>query len=155
MDFSKEWASYQICKIAACACAGNAGNIPPATNFKENRKLAIPACIMARAWIRWLIRSQGGKLAERVKGVRFTRLKLDEVTFGSRFWKVQTMPFHIPYEILQLALRLSREERDRLILLGSWVSHKVQLTRLWSWQGRLDPQIRVILAIAKGFPHPV
>ena len=31
------WASYQICKIAVCACARNAGNIFPAPNFKGNR----------------------------------------------------------------------------------------------------------------------
>ena len=30
-------ASYQICKIAGCACAENAGNVFPATDFKENR----------------------------------------------------------------------------------------------------------------------
>ena len=39
----------QICKIAGCACAGNAGNVFPATDFKENRWLAIPTCITARA----------------------------------------------------------------------------------------------------------
>ena len=44
------WASYQIRKIVDCACAGNAGNIFPSTDFKWNRQLAIPACITARAW---------------------------------------------------------------------------------------------------------
>ena len=43
------WASYQIRKIARCACARNAGNVFPATDFKGNRGLAIPACITARA----------------------------------------------------------------------------------------------------------
>ena len=43
------WASYQIRKIAGCACAGNAGNDFPATAFIGNRLLAIPACITARA----------------------------------------------------------------------------------------------------------
>ena len=28
------WASYQIRQIAVCACAGNAGNVFPATDFK-------------------------------------------------------------------------------------------------------------------------
>ena len=42
------WASYQIRKMAGCACAGNAWNVFPATNFKGKRKLAIPACITAR-----------------------------------------------------------------------------------------------------------
>ena len=31
------WAPYQIHKIAGCACAGNAGNVFPATDFKGNR----------------------------------------------------------------------------------------------------------------------
>ena len=44
------WASYQLRKIAGCACAGNASNVFPATDFKGNRKLAILACIEARAW---------------------------------------------------------------------------------------------------------
>ena len=29
-----QWASYQICKIASCACARNARNVFPATDFK-------------------------------------------------------------------------------------------------------------------------
>ena len=31
------WASYQIRKIAGCACAGNAGNVFPATAGKRSR----------------------------------------------------------------------------------------------------------------------
>ena len=46
---SSSWASYQIRKIAGCACAGNAGNVFPATDFKGNRLLATLACITARA----------------------------------------------------------------------------------------------------------
>ena len=44
-----QWASCQIRKIAGCACARNDGNVFPATDFKENRLLTIPACIPARA----------------------------------------------------------------------------------------------------------
>ena len=33
----ESWASYQIRKIAGCACAGNTGNVFPATDFKVNR----------------------------------------------------------------------------------------------------------------------
>ena len=43
------WASYQISKIAGCACTGNAGNVFPATDFNGNRQLAIRVCITARA----------------------------------------------------------------------------------------------------------
>ena len=32
-----EWVSYQIRKIAGCACAANAGNVFPAIDFKGNR----------------------------------------------------------------------------------------------------------------------
>ena len=39
------WASYQIRRIACCACARNAGNV-----FPHHRGLAIPTCIAARAW---------------------------------------------------------------------------------------------------------
>ena len=42
---------------------------------------------------------------------------------------------------------------DRLILLGLRLSHKAPFARSWSWGGRLDPLIRGLLAIAKGFPH--
>ena len=31
------WDSFQIRKIVGCACAGNAGNVFPATDFKGNR----------------------------------------------------------------------------------------------------------------------
>ena len=78
------WASYQIYKIACCACARNAGNIFPTTDFKGNRKLAIPACITARAslafvraivllhveslWLMWGPSTRGLRLL--VSGVR-------------------------------------------------------------------------------------
>ena len=32
-----QWASYQIRKIAGCACAGNAEGVSPAADFKANR----------------------------------------------------------------------------------------------------------------------
>ena len=44
-----QWTSYQICKIAGCASAGNAGNVFPAIDFKGNCQLAISACITAHA----------------------------------------------------------------------------------------------------------
>ena len=43
------WASYQMRKIADCAWARNAGNVFPPYDFKGKRKLALPACITARA----------------------------------------------------------------------------------------------------------
>ena len=44
------WVSYQILKIAGCACVGKAGGFFPPLTFKGNRWLAIPTCITARAW---------------------------------------------------------------------------------------------------------
>ena len=35
-DRLKSWASCQICKIAGCTCAGNAGKVFPATDFIGN-----------------------------------------------------------------------------------------------------------------------
>ena len=46
---ASQWASYQICKIAGCACSGNSANVFPATDFNGNGYLAIPACVTARA----------------------------------------------------------------------------------------------------------
>ena len=43
------WTSYQIRKITGCTCATNTGNVFPATDFKRNCKLAIPARTKARA----------------------------------------------------------------------------------------------------------
>ena len=42
--------SWQIRKIAGCACVRNAGNVFPAIDLKKPLVIAIPACIMARAW---------------------------------------------------------------------------------------------------------
>ena len=41
--------SFQVRTIVGRACAGNAGNIFPATDFQGSHLLAIPACIKARA----------------------------------------------------------------------------------------------------------
>ena len=76
------WASYQIRKIAGCACVGNAGNIFPATDFKGNRWLAIPACITARAsrtCVPWcmsgsLTRGGGGSIPGACATCKFTYL---------------------------------------------------------------------------------
>ena len=37
LALGQSWASYQIRKIAGCACTGNAGNVFLATDFKGNR----------------------------------------------------------------------------------------------------------------------
>ena len=40
--FSSGWASYQIRKIAGCACAGNAGNIFPRRRFQRKPLVSDP-----------------------------------------------------------------------------------------------------------------
>ena len=45
--FFKPWASYQISKIVCCVCAGNAGNVFPATDVTGNTLLAISAWCMS------------------------------------------------------------------------------------------------------------
>ena len=52
-------------------------------------------------------RCQGGKSAERVTGVRFSRIPSVETTFWSGISRVQTIPRHTSDEILQLIVRLS------------------------------------------------
>ena len=58
------WASYQIRKIAGCACAGNAGNVFPATAGKRSRhalrhvRTHVPWCMLGSPtsgflWSRW------------------------------------------------------------------------------------------------------
>ena len=51
------------------SCAGNAGNVFPATDFKGNRKLAIPACITARACRTCMLGSLNPRRGESVPGI--------------------------------------------------------------------------------------
>ena len=41
-QFADSWASYQICKIAGCACAGNAGNVFPRRRFQRKPLVSDP-----------------------------------------------------------------------------------------------------------------
>ena len=60
--------------------------------------------------------------------------------------------FHVKY-CNSLLVSLVKDP-DRLKLLRLPVSHKVLLARSWSGRGRLEPLIRGLMVIAKGFPHP-
>ena len=51
---TRPWASYQICKIVGCACAGNTGNVFPATAGSRSRHASRhmrDARAMMHAWI--------------------------------------------------------------------------------------------------------
>ena len=69
----KTWVSYQIRKIADCACTGNAGNVFSATDSKGNRQLAIPAHITAHASRTWCMSGSltpgGGENVSGISGV--------------------------------------------------------------------------------------
>ena len=41
-DIGQQWASYQIRKIAGCACAGNAGNVFPRRRFQRKPLVSDP-----------------------------------------------------------------------------------------------------------------
>ena len=61
--YGMEWASYQIRKIACCACTGNAGNVFPATDFKGAPLVRDPGmhhgtCVTNVPW--WMSRSLTG-----------------------------------------------------------------------------------------------
>ena len=50
-----QWTSYQIRKIAGCACAGNARNVFPAADFQGSRLVSYPGmhhgtCVMHVPW---------------------------------------------------------------------------------------------------------
>ena len=52
---SKSWASYQICKIAGCACAGNAGNVFPHRRCQRKPLVSDPGmhhgtCVTHVSW---------------------------------------------------------------------------------------------------------
>ena len=102
----------------------------------------------------WFLRSQGSKSADGANGVRFTRISSVETTFWSEYCKVQTMPWHISGEILQLIVRLSRKGRRQVNI--AWITDVTQgaISKICSRYGRLDFLIGYLLAIAKGFPHP-
>ena len=66
------WASYQIRKIACCACAGNAGNVFPATDFKGMPLVRDPGvhhgtCVTHLPWC--MSGSQTGGGGENVPGI--------------------------------------------------------------------------------------
>ena len=66
------WASYQIRKIAGCACAGNAGNVFPATRFLRKKLVIDPGmhhgtCVTHVPWCMSGSLTRGG--GENVPGI--------------------------------------------------------------------------------------
>ena len=67
-----QWASYQICKIAGCACAGNAGNVFPRHRLQRKPLVSDPGmhhgtCVTHVPWcMSWSLTHGGG---ENVPGI--------------------------------------------------------------------------------------
>ena len=66
------WASYQIRKIAGCACAGNAGNVFPDTEFRRKPLVSDPGmhhgtCVAHVPWC--MLGSLTGGGGENVPGI--------------------------------------------------------------------------------------
>ena len=68
----RPWASYQIRKIAGCACAGNAGNVFPRRRFQRKPLVSDPGmhhgtCVTHVPWCMSGSRTRGG--GENVPGI--------------------------------------------------------------------------------------
>ena len=68
----EQWASYQIRKIAGCACAGNAGNVFPRRRFQRKPLVSDPGmhhgtCVTHVPWCMSGSRTRGG--GENVPGI--------------------------------------------------------------------------------------
>ena len=66
------WASYQICKIAGCACAGNAGNVSPRRQIQRKLLVSDPGihhgtCVTHVPWCMSGSLTHGG--GENVPGI--------------------------------------------------------------------------------------
>ena len=67
-----QWASYQICKIAGCACAGNAGNVSPRRRIQRKLLVSDPGmhhgtCVTHVPWCMSVSLTHGG--GENVPGI--------------------------------------------------------------------------------------
>ena len=67
-----QWASYQICKIAGCACAGNAGNVSPRRRIQRKLLVSDPGmhhgtCVTHVPWCTSGSLTHGG--GENVPGI--------------------------------------------------------------------------------------
>ena len=75
--FCVPWASYQIRKIAGCACAGNAGNVFPRRRFQRKPLVSVPGmhhgtCVTHIAYLRW--RGKRSRHSRRMRTPNFAYL---------------------------------------------------------------------------------
>ena len=104
-----QWVSCQVRKIAGCACAGNAGNVFPTTNFKRNCQLAITTCMTVCAPTRG-----GGKNVPGISGAcamrNFTHLARGSWNIGSMCWAINIQSCDQRF-LLQVTYRPRRVHR--------------------------------------------
>ena len=119
-------ASYQICKIAGCACAGNVGNVFPATDIKENLYLK------RSRHASWYARQ--ADLKARISIVTFEQfytwhfIKF-RLTTCLQVMEIYVVHWHNREDNPPDALKLWRINRSRNICQNmNW--------QLWSWRGQ-------------------
>ena len=102
------WASYQIRKIAGCACAGNAGNVFPRRRFQRKPLVSDPGmhhgtCVTHVPWCMSGLRTRGG--GENVPGIPGACAPAI-----SRIWQeAHAMDIHIFIPVLTLMILVLRE----------------------------------------------
>ena len=98
-NVSFPWASYQIGKIASCACSGNAGNVFPATDFKRKPLVSDPGiyhgrCVTHVAWcMSWSRTRRDGENVPGILGVCATRNTVYLARGPLTHWYAQSFVF--------------------------------------------------------------
>ena len=101
---STPWASYQLCKIAGCACAGNAGNVRVhASRHVRNMPESLNNGFL---WSRW--RGKRTRYSRRLCNPRYYVSGKEpishQVTFSSIVWSTTFQTIHRDHRISSLIL---------------------------------------------------
>ena len=107
-----QWASYQIRKIACCACTVDTGNVFPATDFKGNRKLT---------------RGGGENVPRRMRNPQFY---VSQCCPTSKFL---VRPTDHPRWIAGWSLLLLGGPYTWCNQIWNWNNNIVMCCRVWSW----------------------
>ena len=71
----RAWASYQIRKVAGCACAGNAGNVFPRRRLQKKPLVSDPGMHVGIAYSRWC--GKRSRHSRRMRTRNFTYMARD------------------------------------------------------------------------------
>ena len=118
------WASYQIHKIAGCACAGNAGNVFPRRRFQRKPLVSDPGMHHGTCGthVPWCM-SGSLTCGDREKGSRHSR-RLRTRYFA---YLARGLCFHQPYQhsLIGISLTSMDEELDVIkIWINNWIHVK-------------------------------